>query len=112
MNKRERKKKRIGEFQELGFELSCVVNLETDSPEFDKWCDDFLEMIESYGLSCGGGGKADDWSVFVSRYKGSVKCEEWKQIGLWLLEDLKITKFHIGPLVDAWYDTDNNGQSS
>ena len=102
MNKRLRRKKRVGEFQELGFELNCKVDIPPDSPEFDMWCDDFIEMIESHGLICGGGGLPSDWEVFVSRHKGSVTEEEKTSISNWLERNKHITDSEVKDLEDAW----------
>jgi len=102
MNKRLRRKKHVGEFQELGFELSCNVELKHDDPEFDNWCDDFIAMIESYGLICGGGGLPSDWEVFIARHKGSVTEKERDAVSDWLKENKHVKNFEVKNLIDAW----------
>lgn len=102
MNKRLRRKKHVGEFQELGFELNCKVDLKPDDPEFDNWCDDFIAMIESHELICGGGGLPSEWGVFVSRHKGSVTEKERCAISDWLKENKHVMEFEVKDLEDAW----------
>jgi uncharacterized protein len=103
MNKRLRKKKRVGEFQELGIEVSCVVSLGSKSLEFDVWCDDFVLMIESLSLICGGGGESDTWSVFVCKNKGSVTEENRQSISNWLSENKHVENFEVSGFFDVWH---------
>jgi uncharacterized protein len=103
VNKRLRKKKRVGEFQELGIEVSCTVDLASEDIEFDIWTDDFVRMIESLNLSCGGGGSFRDWSVCVSKHKGSVSEEDKKSISKWLTDNKYVKDFEISDFFDVWY---------
>ena len=65
MNKRLRKKKRVGEFRELGFR----VRFETpglSAEQVDALCDCWLaEAIEPNGLSCGGCCGPVEWDGLV-----------------------------------------------
>ena len=103
MNKRLRKKKRVGEFQELGIEVSCTVILDSEDIEFEVWMDNFIEMIESLDLICGGGGLPKNWSVCVSKNKGSVSEEDRKSISKWLTDNKYVKDFEISDLFDVWY---------
>jgi uncharacterized protein len=103
MNKRLRRKKRVREFQELGVDLSCCVDLDSGSLEFDIWCDDFVQMIESLDLMCGGGGISGNWSVFVAKHKGSVTEENRKSISNWLENNKHVKDFEVSGFIDCWY---------
>ncbi len=67
MNRRLRKKLRVGEFRECGFEVTFRLSDRTDDATVDAFWGEFIEgAIESAGLVCGGGcGRV--WDVFVSR---------------------------------------------
>jgi uncharacterized protein YggL (DUF469 family) len=62
MRKRLRKKKHVGEFQELGVELEMTLRAGVD---FDEFLDAFLcDAVEANGLAFGGGGRDDLLSGF------------------------------------------------
>jgi hypothetical protein len=104
MNKRLRKKKRVGEFRELGFR----VRFETPglSPEqvdalIDRWLD---EAIESNGLACGGSCGPVQWDGFVQMdHRGSATNEHREAVTSWLKSQSTIKNVEVSPLIDAWY---------
>jgi uncharacterized protein YggL (DUF469 family) len=58
LNRRQRKKLRVGEFQELIFEISVIFKTTLDAAARDFLIDDFCEHITSHGLGlCGFGGR-------------------------------------------------------
>lgn len=108
MNKRLRKKKRMGEFQELGFYVEWKVPLE----EADSSSDEFVDFTESLYLCCGGGytcpvetkeNELVKLSYFVSKYKNSVTEKERKKY-IDFLSKINTIEYHVGKLQDAWYD--------
>ncbi|HTU62679.1 MAG TPA: 50S ribosome-binding protein YggL, partial [Polyangiales bacterium] len=55
MRKRLRKKKRVGEFQELCFELRAELRSDLDNAELEGFVDRLIDTVEARKLSFGGG---------------------------------------------------------
>lgn len=99
-SRRLRKKLRIAEFQQLGFDY-CVVwsQLPTVSQQ-DRFIDGFLEeIIVARGLllcgSCTEG-------VIVGTTKNPTELDR-EEVLSWLRDFPGVVETHVGPLVDAWY---------
>ena len=111
MKKRLRKKKRIGEFQEFGFNIgfrfSSKLNIETR----DNFIDRFLEKaIERNSLVFAGAGDCFEWNGFVAldKIRGSAINSHREVIDQWLIQESDILEYYVAPLIDAWYgDFDN-----
>jgi hypothetical protein len=105
VKKRLRKKLRLGEFQELGFEVFFRVANNTPDDTFDRVIDAFItHAIEENGLMCGGGGKNPEWNVFVTLdRRGSAIDEHRQAVRKWLETCPEVKEIRLGPLVDAWY---------
>ena len=104
MRKRLRKKKHLGEFQELGFELSFDYVV-SDVEEEDALLDAFLlEAVEAHGLLFGGGGGHGSWSGFAAAgAKGASATEADREaVRAWLEGRPEVRAARIGPLRDAW----------
>ncbi len=109
MRKRLRKKKRMGEFQELGFSVTFRFSKDLSIEESNKLNDDFIgKAIEQNGLVCGGGSTDNEWEVFVTldEPRGSTTEQHRHAVENWLSNDSRITEYEVGPLVDAWYGHD------
>ncbi|MGE3276487.1 MAG: 50S ribosome-binding protein YggL [Vicinamibacterales bacterium] len=101
MKKRLRKKLRLGEFVELGFEVSFRLPWADGDQALDAFWDEFVEHIESRRLYCAGAcGKA--WDVVI--YRGHrrpateldrVDIHQW--LGARHARDIR-----VGPLFDTW----------
>jgi len=104
VKKRLRKKLRLAEFQELGFEVFFRVADNTTDDIFDGVVDAFIaHAIEANGLMCGGGGKNPEWNVFVTLdRRGSVTEEHCQAVQKWLETCSGVKEIRIGPFVDAW----------
>lgn len=103
MKKRLRKKRRVGEFQELGFDLSFCLSEHLDRTSLDIFCDRFLaNAIEARGLLCGGGG-GQKWDLFVTRARGSASDHDREAVARWLRENPHMRDVQVGPLVDSWH---------
>lgn len=104
MNKRLRKKKRVGEFRELGFRVQFETPGLSDDQKLalcDRWLE---EAIEGHGLICGGAFGPSEWEGFVQlNQRGSATEEHRQSIQKWLESRADVKKVQIGPLVDAWY---------
>jgi len=107
MNKRQRKKHRVGEFVHFGFEVRFDIGEPTEE-DADKFWDSLLSMVESNDLICGGG----NISLFVERCQ-CRKCrrERRRTMGTtendramftqWLSQQTQVTNFVVGHLVDV-----------
>ena len=106
MKKRLRKKLRLGEFSELGFELRLRLREGLSESDAETAIDDFIrEAIESRELAVGGG-YGEVWNFFVTRMMpGSVDAEERAAVLAWLQGDDRFTDVAASPLLDAWYQT-------
>ncbi|MFP2961779.1 50S ribosome-binding protein YggL [Myxococcus sp. 1LA] len=68
MNKRLRKKKRGGEFKELGFELLGDLRPGISDVDIDAFVDRLIVVVEARKLGFGGGGGRDGkFEGFVTR---------------------------------------------
>ena len=103
-NRRLRKKLYVDEFQILGFEFSCNLDLKTDD-DFDRFLDEFLELVEQRNLCTASGGGNDAFSGLImsdDRY-GSATKEDQLAIETWLKSKSFVSNVKIGELVDAMY---------
>jgi uncharacterized protein len=68
VKRRLRKKKRIGEFKELGFEVFAYLRDGLSPHEFDAFLDRWIDAVEGRRLAFGGGGGRDGkFEGFVTR---------------------------------------------
>lgn len=100
-SKRLRKKLRLGEFQELGFEIIFSLNENIDNSVIHEFFHEFLtEAIEKNGLLFGGSSQGG----FVTLDKrGSTSEQNRALVKNWLASQPILTNVIIGELVNAWY---------
>ena len=104
LSRRLRKKNRLGEYTQHGFSLSVYYN-ENMNPREWKHVDQLIELIESKGWHCGGGGdlKTRKLSFFISPDRGTIT--EDQRISF-LGEVLKLSDvIHLidMPLTEVWH---------
>lgn len=100
-SRRLRKKLRVGEFQELGFDYELARPAKPSIEEQDRFLDQLLEdLVEPRGLSMGGGVACG----LVSARKGSPTEEDRLAFDAWLRRWPSVQSVKVGPLRDAWYD--------
>ncbi len=100
-SRRLRKKLRLGEFQQLGFEVSITLkpNLEIDA--LDRFLDEFiLDAIEKNELAFGGG---TDGGFITTWKRGSTSDAHRTIVENWLRRRQEVVSVTLGFLVDAWY---------
>lgn len=99
-SRRLRKKLRVGEFQEWGFEFEAELKARVLDEEI-ALVDCFLaELMEPRSLSMGG------WIVsgFIVPFgRGSATEEDREAVQGWLQARPEIQAARVGPLIDAWY---------
>lgn len=103
--RRLRKKLRVGEFQELGFEIEFHLKSDlkiTVEEALDLW----IEFVESQGWAFGGGGDIASKEIegFVAKDgRGSLTEEDRLSAEKWLTDNEWVDDFHVGQLKDAWH---------
>ncbi len=99
MRRRLQKKKRIGEFQELGVEVTATLKSNVD---FDTFLDDFIrDAVEAHGLAFGGGGLGTRFSGFVELGRRGVHASNLEEVAAWLAKEDRIESYQIREPVDA-----------
>lgn len=108
MNKRLRKKKRVGEFKELGFELRGDLRPGLADADLDTFIDRLIEVVEARKPAFGGSaGRDDKLDGFVTRMgRGSATEDDLVALTAFLEGDDAVLRHEIGALRDAWYGWD------
>ena len=104
MKKRLRKKFRVGEFREFGFEVKIRLDPALDEEahwEFlDRWDEEF---VDPNGLA-DGGTLGPEWDFFVWKATRGTLTEEHRKLAkAWLRQAPRVAGFDIGPLRDVHY---------
>lgn len=104
-SRRLRKKLRMGEFQELGFEVEMKLATNVTPAEEDSFMDAFLSgIIEPRSLIFAGGIN----SGFVARGgRASATEDDRESVRRRLLSRPEVESVVIGPLIDAWHIVEN-----
>ena len=107
LKRRLRKKFHVGEFQELGFEIFANLKSDLSEKEFDKFYDEFIDVIEENKLLFGGGGGLEDSKGFISSAKkfASPTVEDREQIKIWLEKREEVVDYKVGDFVDTWNES-------
>jgi uncharacterized protein YggL (DUF469 family) len=107
LNRRQRKKLRVGEFQELVFKVSIRFGQPMEGPQFDAFMDGFIDLVESRRLAAGGGGGGLEAEWVVSTWnRGSTTEEDRRAVLDWLLSHPEVAGAEAGTLQDGWYGED------
>lgn len=111
MKKRLRKKKRLGEFVEYGFAVSCEFPMHDDATE-EARLDALIALCEANYLGIGGATRGffitayhpPRWGRTHGRWRNASCTEEHRElIRQRLAEFGDLTNIKIGPLVDTWH---------
>jgi uncharacterized protein YggL (DUF469 family) len=104
-NRRQRKKLHLGEFRELGFEVSADLTRQLDDTQRDALVDAFLsECIEANGMLFGGGiNRGLDGFIVSASARGSATDEQRECVRKWLQGRTEFSAVSVEPLVDAWH---------
>ena len=108
MNKRLRKKKRVGEFKELGFELLGDLRPGISDDDIEAFIDRLIVVVEARELGFGGGAWRDHkLEGFVTRMgRGSATEDDRTALAAFLAGDDAVVRHEVGALRDAWYGWD------
>ena len=107
MNRRQRKKLRMGEFQEFVFEIRVGFRQPMNDAALDFFLDGFIDLIESRHLAVGGmGGQLPlmETDGVVSAWgRGSPTEADRATVVNWLQQRPEVSRAEAGDLIDGWY---------
>jgi uncharacterized protein len=106
LKRRLRKKLRVGEFREFGFQVEVTFKPNLDKADSDKFYTDFIGLIEANKFFFGGGSCPESLRGFITaseNYQSPTEAQREK-IKKWLESRHEIADCEVGKLVDAWYD--------
>jgi len=110
LNRRQRKKLLVGEFQELVFDTQISFAKPLDESAYDAFIDAFIDFVESRHLVIGGFGGSlplSEMDGLVSKAgPGSVTDADRQAVQAWLQQRAEVSKVVLGELVDGWYGWD------
>jgi uncharacterized protein len=100
-SRRLRKKLRLGEFQQLGFEIAITLKPNLGIDDLDRFLDEFIfDAIEKNELAFGGG---TDCGFITTWKRGSASEAHRTIVENWLSRRQEVVSVTLGTLVDAWY---------
>lgn len=103
MRRRLRKKLRLGEFREFGFELAFTLPSDLSDDQVLDFGDELFAEVESRNLMVGGA-SGHRWDVFVTRSRrGSATTEDREALRAWLEGQSLVSEVKVGELIDAWH---------
>jgi uncharacterized protein YggL (DUF469 family) len=107
LNRRQRKKLRVGEFQELGFWVELKFKSPLDEAALDAFCDAVYPALAVQGLQIGGLGgwlPLAETDGFVGTLgRGSVTEAQRDAAAAWLKAYPAVAEVRVSAWVDAWY---------
>lgn len=104
-NRRQRKKVKAGEFQELGFSVSADLRSPFDEQQRDALFNAFLEeCIEANGMLFGGGiNETLGGYIIAGRNRSSATDHQREIVKAWLDSRGEFSNAKVGVLSDAWH---------
>ena len=107
MNRRQRKKLRLQEFQELIFTVRAKFSRPLDENAYDPLLDDFIAFIESRDLGVGGmGGRlplSETEGVIQAWKRRSPTEEDRRAVVAWLSSRPEVVEASADDFVDGWH---------
>ncbi|PLK47893.1 50S ribosome-binding protein YggL [Uliginosibacterium sp. TH139] len=107
LNPRQRKKLRVGEYRETGFELRLVFSEALDARAYMPVWEGLRACAREEGLmlvGLGGQLPLSETDAFVcSEGPGTVREEARQAVLDWLKTQVSVREVEAGPLKDAWY---------
>ena len=112
LNRRQRKKYHLGEFQEMGFALRWTHHTLLNEPEIYAFFDQFIPMIEARNMCCSCGLAPEGGDGFVATLgRGTVSPEDRIAVLEWLRANPVVASADAGDLVDNWYGWESDDAS-
>ena len=106
MNRRQRKKIRVGEFQEFVFAFRLATHAPLSASEFAHFSEAFGRFVGDTGPIVGGMARLEeDGAIFgsvASRHRGSPSEANRVAVEGWFSARAEVAKIEVGPMFDAW----------
>lgn len=103
-NHRQRKKLRIGEFQEMGFSATARFLPDTSPAQREAILDAFIAFIEENGMLAAVSTSTDfDAFIISDAPRGSTTEEQRAAVQIWLSTQKCVTETAVAEMVDAWH---------
>jgi uncharacterized protein YggL (DUF469 family) len=105
VKKRIRKKKHLGEFRELGFEVRGDLRSGLSGNDIEAFVDRLIDVVEARSLAFGGSaGRDDKFDGFVTRAgRDSATEDDREALAVFLEGAAEIVRHEVGALRDAWH---------
>lgn len=104
---RQRKKQRVGAFQELSFEADVVFRAPMQGEPYDDFLSALSHFLDARGLLAGGFGGAmpleGTGGIVARAERGSVSEEDATAVIEWLRARPEVKDAKASQLFDAWY---------
>lgn len=110
LNRRQRKKHYVAEFEQLGFTLFVRFHTPQPETEFDEFLDAFIELVERHRLLVAGvGGRLPiaETEGFIVAERGSVSVGQRDLLLEWLRNRPAVSEAQASGWQDAWYGWDD-----
>jgi uncharacterized protein YggL (DUF469 family) len=111
LNKRLRKKKRVGEFAVAAQPVRITFVEEMPEDAFDRWLDELLDRSDATPAAHAfGTGSNAGWRAYYEMplWKGDVR-DAIRPVIDWLLALPEVAQVELGARFDAWYDRGDLG---
>lgn len=106
MKKRQRKKLRIGEFQELGFKVSVTLPENISEEEFDQQIEDFTaNIVGKNGMLCSGLEAGKELILYLEHAQPyqSITIDQRKAVEDWMSQSASFKNYTVSELIDVNY---------
>jgi uncharacterized protein YggL (DUF469 family) len=103
VKKRLRKKKRLGEFQELAFPVAFRLDATLDDDAVQAFLDELIAAVEARSLSFIGSGHVEWYGAVGHLGRGSASEDDQTFVQNLLNQDHRVKASAIGELRDAWH---------
>ncbi|MCE9685245.1 MULTISPECIES: 50S ribosome-binding protein YggL [Shewanella] len=102
-SRRLRKKLRVDEFQELGFDISWTFDDSVSETDIDALVDQFIdEVIENRKLGFHGGGHKEWEGIIATQTIGKCTADDIAAVkGFW--DKQKVSQVEVSELYDIWW---------
>jgi uncharacterized protein len=106
MNRRQRKKRRVGEFQEFVFAFRLATHAPLSASEFAGFSTEFGRFVDGHGPIVGGMARLEqDGAIFgsvASRDRGSPTEANRVAVEAWFSARAEVASVEVGSMFDAW----------
>lgn len=107
LNRRQRKKLRVGEFREFLFAVQMRFGVPLDEAAYEDFLDALVRFADSQRLTFGGlGGRTpltETSAVVSTRTRGSPSEADRQALLEWLQGRCEVESAEVGAFADAWY---------